>query len=146
MRGAEQISVDLQKILAGNLEANIPLRAGDMMVVPEFQNRIAVLGAVNRPGTYDLLEGMKLIDALALAGGESERGNLGQVAIVRLEAGKTKTITVDVGRALSGQDVSQNVALQHGDVVYVAEKGFTLDKLASYLSVFNLFRLLFGGF
>jgi len=146
MRGAEQITVDLQKILAGNVEANVPLRAGDMVVVPEYQNRIAVLGFVNRPGTYDLVEGMKLIDAIALAGGETREGNLGQVAIVRLEAGKTKTMTVDLGRALSGQDMSQNVALQHGDVVYLGEKGFTLDKLGNYLNIFSLLRIIFGGF
>ncbi len=146
MRGTEQIPVDLQKVLAGNVEANVSLRLGDMMVVPEYQNRIAVLGAVNKPGTYDLIEGMKLIDAIALAGGESERGTLGRVAVVRLDAGKTKTITVDVTRALSGQDMSQNVALQHGDVVYVAEKGFSLEQLGNYLNIFNLFRVLFGGF
>jgi len=144
MRGAEQIPVDMQKILAGDLEANIPLRAGDMMVVPEHQKRIAVLGAVNKPGTYDLIEGMKLVDALALAGGESERGDLGKVAIIRLEAGKTKTIKVDFTHL--SQDMSQNVALQHGDLVFVAEKGLGLLQLANYLNVFTLIRVLFGGF
>ncbi len=143
MRGAEQITVDLQKILAGNLESNIPLRPGDMVVVPESQNRIAVLGGVNRPGTYDLVDGMKLIDALALAGGQSEQGNLTQVQIIRLEAGTTKTISADVTRALSGQDMSQNVLLQPGDVVYVAANGLSLS---SFLNIANLLRILFGGF
>ncbi len=143
MRGAEQIPVDLQKILAGNLEANIPLRPGDMMVVPESQNRIAVLGGVNKPGTYDLLDGMKLIDAIALAGGQTEQGHLNQVQIIRLEAGKTKTITADLTRALSGQDLSQNVLLQPGDVVYVVESGLSLG---SILNITSLLRILFGGF
>lgn len=145
VRGSEQIPVDLQKILAGDVEANIPVRSGDMLVVPELQNRIAVLGAVNKPGTFDLQEGMKLVDAIALAGGRTERGNLGQVVVVRLEGGTTKTITANVDQALSGQDVSQNVPLQHGDVVYVPEKGFDLRSILQYLNGFNLVRIIFGG-
>ncbi len=145
VRGPEQVPVELQKILAGDVAANIPLRPGDMLVVPEIQNRIAVLGAVNRPGTFDLQDGMKLVDAIALAGGRTDRGNLSQVVIVRLEGGQTKTITANVDQALRGQDASQNVALQHGDIVYVPERGFDLGSITQYLNTFNLIRILFGG-
>ncbi len=146
VRGTEQIPVDLEKVLAGDVEANLSLRAGDMMVVPEFQNRIAVLGSVHRPGTYDLKEGMKLIDAIAIAGGGTDKANIGQVAIIRLEAGSTKTMTADVDRLLKGQDLSQNIALQHGDVVFVPERGLTLGQVGQFFNVFNLFRILFGHF
>ncbi|MDR7427334.1 MAG: SLBB domain-containing protein [Armatimonadota bacterium] len=145
VRNNEQIAVDLAKVLAGNVEANVALKAGDMLVVPEFQNRIAVLGAVNRPGTYDLEEGMKLIDAVALAGGRTDRGNLSQVVVIRLDGGKTTTLTANVDRALSG-DLSQNIPLRHGDVVFVPERGITVGTVLQYLNVFNLIRILFGGF
>jgi protein involved in polysaccharide export with SLBB domain len=145
VRNNEQIAVDLAKVLAGDVEANVALKAGDMLVVPEFQNRIAVLGAVNRPGTYDLEEGMKLIDAVALAGGRTDRGNLSQVVVIRLEGGKTTTMTANVDRALSG-DLSQNIPLRHGDVVFVPERGITVGTVLQYLNVFNLIRILFGGF
>ncbi len=145
MRGAEQISVDLKKILAGDLEANIPLKAGDMMVVPEYQNRIAVLGHVGRQGTFDLQEGMRLLDAIALASGLDARGDFTQVAIVRLEAGKPKVITANVEQLLSGKDMSQNILLQHGDVVVVPEKGLTVANAIQFLNVFNLIRVFFGG-
>ncbi len=145
VRNNEQIAVDLAKVLAGDVEANVALKAGDMLVVPEFQNRIAVLGAVNRPGTYDLEEGMKLIDAVALAGGRTDRGNLSQVVVMRLEGGKTTTLTANVDRALSG-DLSQNISLRHGDVVFVPERGITVGTVLQYLNVFNLIRILFGGF
>ncbi len=144
VRGAEQISVDVKQILAGNLEANIPLRAGDMMVIPEYQNRVAVLGTVTKPGTYDLQEGMRLIDAIGLAGGEEPWANLGEVVIIRLEAGKPKMITANVNLILNGQDLSQNVLLQHGDVVVVNEK-FTAGHALQFLNLFNLIRIFFGG-
>jgi polysaccharide export outer membrane protein len=145
VRGAEQIPVDVQRILAGHLEANIPLGAGDMLVVPESQDRIAVLGSVNKPGTYDLVDGMKLIDAIALAGGQADAANLSQVQVIRLEANKTKMIAANVGRALSGEDMSQNILLRHGDVVFVPANGVTLAQAAQVLSIMNMVRFLFGG-
>src|SRR3972149_1105029 len=82
VRGTQQIPVDLAKVLAGNLEANIVLQPGDMLVVPESQNRIAVLGAVNGPGVFALTDGMKVVDAVARAGGPNTRGTLNGVVIV----------------------------------------------------------------
>ena len=146
VRSDQQIPINLQEVLAGNLEANIPLQPGDMMVVPEGRAQIVVMGAVNRPGKYDFQEGMKLIDAVALAAGQTSAGNLGQVGIVRLVDGKTKTIALHLDRALGGQDMSQNVALQPGDVVYIPEKGVTLEKAAAFFSIIGVVRYLFGVF
>jgi len=145
VRGNSQMSIDIQKILAGNLEGNLPLSAGDIVVLPELQDRIAVLGAVHRPGTFDLVEGMRLIDAIALAGGQSERANLEQVAIIRLEGGKTQTSAANLARALRGEDATQNILLRNGDVVYVQEQGTNLAQTAQFLTVLNLVRVLFGG-
>jgi protein involved in polysaccharide export with SLBB domain len=144
VRGQEQIPVDLQKVLAGDVASNLQLQPGDMMVVPESQNRIAVMGAVRGPGTFNLVENMKLIDAVAVAGGPTDRANITQVIVVRVEAGKPKPITVNLERALKGSDISQNIALQTGDVVFVPERGFTLGQVAQWLNLANLSRILFG--
>jgi polysaccharide biosynthesis/export protein len=145
IRGADQIPVDVRRILAGDMTANLPLKAGDTLVVPESQDKVAVLGSVNKPGKYDLADGMKLTDAIALAGGQTDAANTGQVAIVRLEAGKTKTIAVDLGKAISGKDASQNLPLQSGDIVYVPERGVTLAKAAQVFSILGVVRIFFGG-
>jgi polysaccharide export outer membrane protein len=145
VRGAEQIPVDLKKIMAGDIEANVALRPGDMMVVPESQNRIAVLGSVRTPGTFALTEGMKLIEAVALAGGPTDRGTLSQVIIVRVEGKETKRIVANLDQAVSGQDASQNQVLQSGDVVFVPERGFSIGQIFQYLNLFNLVRVIFGG-
>ncbi|MGH2396344.1 MAG: SLBB domain-containing protein [bacterium] len=145
VRGTEQIPVDLKSVLAGNIEANVSLRPGDMMVVPESQNRIAVLGSVNNPGTFALTDGMKLVEAVAQAGGPTQRGAMNQVVVVRLEGGQPKRIVANLEQALSGQDASQNLVLQTGDIVFVPEKGFTIGQIFQYLNLFNLVRVLFGG-
>jgi polysaccharide export outer membrane protein len=140
VRGTQQIPVDLKKAMDGDTSANIVLEPRDMMVVPESRERIAVFGQVNKPGPYDFKPDMKIVDAVALAGGPTDKANLGQIHIVRLEGGKAKTINVDFNKVEQGQDPSQNVALQSGDLVYVAAKGFTLDMFNSALNYFLLFR------
>jgi polysaccharide biosynthesis/export protein len=146
VRGTEQVPVDVKQILAGDLTANLPLKAGDMLVVPESQDKIAILGAVAKPGKYELTEGMKLSDAIALAGGAvPDSGNLSQVAIIRLEGGKTRTIAANLSQALNGRDATQNISLQPDDVVYVPERGVTLTKAAQVFSILGVIRLFFGG-
>lgn len=145
VRGSQQTPVDLQKVLAGDTSANLALQPGDMLVVPETTDRIAVLGGVNRPGRYDLTQQKTtVVDAIAMAGGATDKGNLGNVQVVRLEGGKPKTITVNVQKAVQGKDMSQDITLQSGDIVYIPPKGF-LSQIGDYLNIFYLVRLLFGG-
>jgi len=145
VRGSQQIPVDLQKVLAGNMESNIALQPADMLVVPESQNRVAVLGAVNSPGVFALTEGMKVVDAVARAGGSNTRATLNGVIIVRQEGGQAKRIVLNLERAVTGQDLGQNVALQAGDVVFVPERGFSIGQIAQWLNLANLARILFGA-
>jgi len=145
VRGQEQVPVNLQKVLAGDVPSNLALQPGDMMVVPESQNRIAVMGAVRGPGTFNLMDNMKLIDAVAAAGGPTDRANITQVTIVRVEGGKPKPITANLERALNGSDITQNLVLQNGDVVFVPERGFSLRDIGQWLNLLNLSRILFGA-
>jgi len=103
------------------------------------------MGAVRGPGTFALVENMKLIDAVGAAGGPTDRANITQVTIVRVEGGKPKPITANLERALNGSDISQNLVLQNGDVVFVPERGFNLRDIGQWLSLLNVTRILFGA-
>lgn len=145
VRGGQQVPVDVKKVLAGDQEANAVLQPGDMMVVPESRNRFAVLGAVNNPGTFTLTDGLKIVDAVAMAGGPTGRGRLSNVILVRVEGGQTKRIEVNLERAIAGRETDQNLALQTGDIVFVPDR-VTVGQAGEWLNLFNLIRLVFGGF
>lgn len=145
VRGGQQVPVDVKKVLAGDQEANAVLQPGDMMVVPESRNRFAVLGAVNNPGTFNLTDGLKIVDAVAMAGGPTGRGRLSNVILVRVEGGQTKRIEVNLERAIAGRETDQNLALQTGDIVFVPDR-VTVGQAGEWLNLFNLIRLVFGGF
>ncbi len=141
MRDNTQIPIDLKRVLGGDQEANTTLKPGDMLVVPENKDRIAILGAVNRPGPYDLTENMNLIDALAVAGGPSEKANLGDLQIVRFEGGKAQGIKVKADQAIEGKDASQNVKLRSGDVIFIPQHGMGFLDI---LGIVRLFRGILG--
>lgn len=141
MREGTQIPIDLKRVLGGDHEANAALRPGDMLVVPENKDKIAVLGAIGKPGPYDLTENMKIIDAIALAGGPSEKADLDGLQIVRYEGGKATAIKVKANQAIQGKDPSQNVQLKSGDVVYVPNRGVSFLDI---LGILGGFRGAFG--
>jgi protein involved in polysaccharide export with SLBB domain len=143
MRDNQQMPVDLKKVLAGDVEANIALKAGDMLVVPESKERVVVLGMVAKPGPYDLSENMTLIDAIAVAGGTTDKANLGGAQLIRLENGKPKATQLKADLVMQGKDVAGNVQLRDGDLLYIPERGMTIFEI---LSQIGLFRAIFGGF
>ena len=61
-----------------------------------------------------------------------------------MEGGQTKRIEVNLERAISGRDPDQNLALQNGDIVFVPDR-VTIGQAGEWLNLFNLVRLVFGG-
>ncbi|MFN3712846.1 MAG: polysaccharide export protein [Alcanivoracaceae bacterium] len=89
----------------------------DVTVAAFRSQRVYVTGAVNRPGPLAVTNvPMYLLDAIAAAGDLAEHADWQRVVLNR--DGREFPLSL---KALIGQgDMSQNVALRHGDVVHVA--------------------------
>jgi hypothetical protein len=83
-----------------------------------------------------------VLDALGQAAWETERGTLSRTFIIRQKPdGSTERIQVDMIKLLRQADMSQNVALQPGDVVFVSEtRTPDWDKIYRALSLVWLAR------
>lgn len=137
MRNGEQIPVDLKKVLAGDVEANIALKPSDMLIVPESKERIAVLGQVGKPGPYDLTENMTLIDAIAAAGGTTDHADLAKAQLIRLENGKPKAIPLKADLVMQGKDIAGNVKFQDGDLLYIPTRGMSFWEIIGQIGLFR---------
>jgi polysaccharide biosynthesis/export protein len=145
-RGNNQsVAVDLDRLLIkGDRAANVPVEPGDIVMVPTLQNRVLVLGAIRNPGAYDLEEGARVLEVLAIAGGPLERAKQTEIGVVRHDsAGKAAVTTVDVTKIVRGG--AQNVQLQHADIVYVPEGRIVWRDVLGWLSGLNVVRVLLGG-
>ncbi|MHC5020752.1 MAG: SLBB domain-containing protein [Planctomycetota bacterium] len=108
------ISLNLGTILAGEGADDIELQPFDELVIyAEHEVRpaptVSVTGAVQRPQTVELAEGMRVTDLLHRAGGVLPNAHLGRAEIVRRiydptqpESYRIQVIAVALDRALSG--------------------------------------------
>ena len=83
-------------------------------------NRIYVLGKVNRPGDFQILRNVDVVQALSMAGGTSTYAALNKIKILRRDSnGKSKAIHFEYGDIEKGKNLEQNIVLQPGDVIIV---------------------------
>jgi polysaccharide export outer membrane protein len=81
-RGAEILRVTQEDLREGKLQANIILQDGDTIFVPAA-DRFYVMGFVKQPGSFVLRPGMTVQQAIAEAGGLTERGSTRGIKIIR---------------------------------------------------------------
>jgi len=87
--------------------------------IKEFTTlRFTVEGAVNKPGVFPLVGQMTLLRALAVAGGQGQLSDMGQVMLFRLNGdGLRSTMIVDAEKIRTGEIVDP--LLQNDDLVVV---------------------------
>ncbi len=79
--------------------------------------RIFVLGQVEKPGAFPYSDGMTVVEAIALAGGEEGGGVLRRTKVARRIDGQEVKFTVDVTRITNGD--APDVELMPSDIVFV---------------------------
>jgi len=122
--GEQPMTVDLSGLLTGaQLDAFIPLHYGDAIYVPRLEDRITVLGEVRQPGETLLPLGRRVtvLEAIShVGGGLTEGADRSRAMIIRPG---DQIVHVDLNRLLNEGDLTQNKALEPGDVVVVREAG-----------------------
>jgi polysaccharide export outer membrane protein len=89
----EEIRVNRRDLELGRTGQDVILRDGDIINIPEAQ-RFYITGQVRNPGFYVLDPGMTVEQALALAGGLSERGSTRGLAATRMVNGKRTDVSL----------------------------------------------------
>ena len=82
--------INLRDIQTGKAQ-NIKMRDGDTIFVPKAE-RIFVVGQVRNSGAIVFEEGMTVFEAIAAAGGITEKGSNSRIEIIRIENGQRKTL------------------------------------------------------
>jgi polysaccharide export outer membrane protein len=90
---AEIMRVSFEALKEGRLQSNILLQDGDILFIPKAE-RFYVTGFVRTPGSFILEPGMTVNQAIAVAGGFTERGSTRGVKIIRKVNGKEVEVKV----------------------------------------------------
>jgi polysaccharide export outer membrane protein len=84
--------------------------------------RVSVLGQVQKPGSFPLVPGMTLVDAISQAGGFNSIANRDRINITRRTKQGGQTAQVSIAAITDGE--SPDIPLQAGDQIYVNERVF----------------------
>lgn len=116
--------LDLEALLRrGDTAANLPLKDGDSIFVPENRIRVYVIGEVAKPDVFYLPDGATLLDALTAAGGHTRDADLRQVRLGRTDSrGATEVQTLDLNRMVARQKPLPPPPLKEGDLLFVPSK------------------------
>lgn len=81
--------------------------------------RIYIMGEVGRPGTFQLLPNMTILQALSGAGGFTQFANMKGIYLLRTEGGKQIKYPFNYKEVVKGQRPEQNMVLKPGDTIIV---------------------------
>jgi polysaccharide export outer membrane protein len=100
------------------------LRDGDTLLIPSG-NTFYVLGEVKKPGAYQLDQATTAIQAVAMAGGFTDKAAPNRTKVIRTHSdGRQETIVVDLNDVVKRGRKERDVPLIANDVIVVPESFF----------------------
>jgi polysaccharide export outer membrane protein len=116
--------LDLDALLRrGDMSVNAKLKPGARIMVPEWQNRTYVFGAVVKPGFYPYKQGDRILDALN-ASGVAQNAEMREVRVIRVDKAKGEAVVTryNLEDFLKDGKMEANAMLAAGDVVFIPDK------------------------
>lgn len=113
-RSVEEIKTEVAQRLAAFItepEVNV--------AVTTVNQKIYVLGRVNKPGEFVTPNRVDVMQALAMAGGLTPYADDDNIRIIRRGEGEEVSIPFDYDEVADGDALEQNILLQRGDVIVV---------------------------
>lgn len=83
--------------------------------------KVSITGSVEKPGQYDILGPMDVVQLISLSGGLREYTSGKAITILRTEGGKQTSFRFNYKEVLEGKNLTQNIQLKPGDRVLVPE-------------------------
>ena len=125
-------TVKLAGLTLNEATAALKEKLSEYIVIPELAvvvkqygaRQVYVMGEVNKEGIYTLAaDKMNVFAALSSAGGIAPKGRPKHISVVRVSGDEVLMKEVNFDAFVQKQDISQNIWLQDGDMIYVPKSG-----------------------
>ena len=121
VRAAGQTTQQVEAVLKRRLAQFVQNPQVTVSLAAPQGYRIYVIGQVQRPGPYAVMQPITVMQALSLAGGLTPFGDEDDIVIIRNADGTQRIIRFNYYKAKRGASLEQNITLRSGDVVVVRE-------------------------
>lgn len=105
--------------------------------------KVYVMGNVNAPGIKEMgVDNMNVYAAVSAAGGVDRKGRSKHVQLIRQIDGVLYYREINLDAFVKKHDMSQNIALEDGDIVYVPDSGKIIfsEDIAPYINIYATYR------
>ncbi len=117
--GKKPLNIDVYKYLQNPITSqDFYLAENDYINVPVAQKIVTIIGAVNRPFRYELIENEQIKELISYAGGLKSNALKGNVQVKRIENDSVKIIDLNYADL---EKTSKNFNLYNGDSIFVME-------------------------
>ena len=107
--------------------------------------KVYVMGNVNAPGIKEMgVDNMNVYAAVSAAGGVDRKGRSKHIQLIRQIDGVLYYREINLDAFVKKHDMSQNIALEDGDIVYVPDSGKIIfsEDIARYINIYATYRAL----
>lgn len=112
---------------SGDLSKDLILQRGDIIEIQRATKKISIIGAVTTPGNYDYRDGLKVLDAVSLAGGPIQSARLLSVKVFRESETTKETFDVNLDEIMKGK-TNLDKELKPSDIIFVPYKSGLLGR------------------
>lgn len=112
-------AAQLQGEIVARLRKFIPDPVVSVAVLKINNNKIYVMGKVNKPGEYVTGRYVDVLQALSMAGGLTPFAAENSIKVMRKQNGKDVVFPFEYGKVQKGIALEQNIQLRGGDTVVV---------------------------
>ena len=111
---------ELETDIAKGLRDYISEPEVTVIVQESKSRRFSILGQVQRPGSYLLSGQLRVLDAIAMAGGFRDFAKVKSIRVLRQEAdGKQVSLPFNYKDVIKGTNPDQNIELEPKDTIYI---------------------------
>lgn len=119
--GPRSVAIDLAQLMdEANPQVNLTVRAGDIITLPKRRKTfVYILGYVQRPGAYELKDGMRIdvLRVVAMGGGLTSMARASKAKLIRETPTGHQVISLDLIKIAKG--IRPPVYLESGDTLVV---------------------------
>lgn len=127
-----RLVLDMPAILAGDIDADIPVEDGDLFYIPRSDYTISVVGEVQHPSSHRFKDNMTVEDYLGLAGGLRKRADEERIYVIKANGAV-------VIPSNSGWFSVKSSQLEPGDAIIVPVDTEYRDSLGLWATVTQIF-------
>ena len=114
-RPVEKLQTEVQR----RISRYLPDAPVTVLVAKIGSPRIYVVGKVRQPGVYVMGHYLRVMQALAMAGGTTTFADRDDIMIIREEKGRQIIMKFNYDKVASGRDLHKNITLKPGDTIVV---------------------------